>query len=331
MQTFHAALTDGAATGTAYDTQFTNTPTWELFPLDHGYGKPANTLLSYWDEGHFYSECSGKGLCDRTSGECACFDGFEGAGCARTSCPGKCSGHGVCSRLADVSSTYKQWDAVMTQQCVCDPGYTGIDCAQRECPKGDDPITRPAVYDSTVNTVPESIFALQPHTEGNEPEIQYFGHLINLNTGVSQDFALEFTDEFGDKWTTTTLDFRTATAKNVEDALEALPNNVVQDVQVSYRFLDDSVLVNDGTTAAGVATGDVATCTTQASTDAVPSGNCLGVSRMWAVTFITNSGNIAPLGIRYSVIDVAGDVELNNAQGTATALTRCSDTAAGST
>jgi len=34
------------------------------------------------------------------------------------------------------------------------------------------------------------------------------------------NFALEFTDEFGERWTTTTLDLTTASDEDVEKALE---------------------------------------------------------------------------------------------------------------
>ena len=36
------------------------------------------------DEAHFYAECSGKGACDRKSGACYCYAGFDGAACQRS-------------------------------------------------------------------------------------------------------------------------------------------------------------------------------------------------------------------------------------------------------
>merc|ERR1712159_453219 len=51
------------------------------------------------DEGHYYMECSNRGLCDRKTGECECFDGYTGIGCTRQSCPEGCSGHGQCDTV----------------------------------------------------------------------------------------------------------------------------------------------------------------------------------------------------------------------------------------
>ena len=69
---------------------------WESWP---GYANPK------YDEAHYYMECSNKGLCDRKSGSCKCFPGYEGKACTRATCPGggTCSGHGVCEDIASLA------------------------------------------------------------------------------------------------------------------------------------------------------------------------------------------------------------------------------------
>jgi len=117
------------------------------------------------EEAHFYAECSGKGTCDRGSGQCQCFGGYTGHACQRTECPSSCSGHGVCRTLREIAANglnkrvernelgvvyesgvttpfvYNLWDADKAQACICDSGFTGIDCSMRDCPRGDDPLT----------------------------------------------------------------------------------------------------------------------------------------------------------------------------------------------
>jgi len=277
-----SSITQGEYT---YNTQFSNSKTWELYPANHAAGKDTDTLTKYWDEAHFYSECSGKGMCNRGTGECECFPGFTGAGCARTACPNDCSGHGVCSRLTDLSSTYYAWDRNKTQTCVCDSGYEGIDCSQRICPSGDDPITR-----STEVPAGSTFFYVNsPHAGGQEPEIQTFGTLYTPDSG---NFALEFTDEFGDNWVTETLDW-TATAAQVEAALEALPNSVVEDVIVhKYDEQVDPAVSRDE---------DNSTPTSVTS---------------WTITFIKNSGDVPTLGVRYTAtvnaLGASGITETDN-------------------
>merc|ERR1712224_312771 len=119
-----------------------------------------------FDNQHAYRECGGRGLCDRSTGECKCFPSFTGEGCRRTTCPNDCSGHG--QGRTDANSFYYlgqkpktpygnnipaysktpgseswgiHWPWLKYQQCHCDAGYEGDDCSLRQCPKGDDPET----------------------------------------------------------------------------------------------------------------------------------------------------------------------------------------------
>lgn len=112
-------------------------------------------------EGHFYAECSAKGLCDRETGLCQCFTGYEGSSCQRASCPNACSGHGTCETIKelsedkemgdDVTTTdlsgnggfdYELWDRFQTMGCKCDSGYEGADCSLKKCVYGVDPLYR---------------------------------------------------------------------------------------------------------------------------------------------------------------------------------------------
>jgi hypothetical protein len=136
------------------------------------------------DEAHFYQECSNKGFCDRSSGECECLDGYEGVACERMSCPEGCSGHGTCKSLASMvhsGNPYSLWDGTpfnpKTYGCVCDPRWSGADCSGRVCPSGDDPVTT-----------------------GQIDEVQ----LVELDaaTAVDGTFSLYFTDEYGEVWRT---------------------------------------------------------------------------------------------------------------------------------
>lgn len=67
------------------EVQWSNAAEHEYFPYTAG--TPSTTKPYYIaadGEAHFWVECSGKGVCDRTSGECKCYTGYTGAGCQRS-------------------------------------------------------------------------------------------------------------------------------------------------------------------------------------------------------------------------------------------------------
>jgi len=61
---------------------------------------------------HKYAECASKGVCDRDSGACVCFPGYEGKACQRTTCPNQCSGHGQCEYIENMVFAANYWDYV---------------------------------------------------------------------------------------------------------------------------------------------------------------------------------------------------------------------------
>lgn len=94
---------------------------------------------------HPWAECSNKGLCDRKTGFCDCFVGYEGVACQRTSCPNNCNDRGTCwpEKLlaSNAERTYDApWDALKQVGCVCDAGYRGPACEFKECPSSADPL-----------------------------------------------------------------------------------------------------------------------------------------------------------------------------------------------
>merc|ERR1711907_745311 len=116
---------------------------WEYHPV-HAYGRKdqVDGRGIAAEEGHFYMECSNKGVCDRKTGLCECFDGFEGRSCHRMVCPGgfDCNGHGTCQYIKTMRTHngerqdgtawgYDLWDVNTARACVCDKGWAGVDCA----------------------------------------------------------------------------------------------------------------------------------------------------------------------------------------------------------
>jgi hypothetical protein len=162
---------------------------------------------------HYYMECSNKGICDRKSGECECFDGYEGSFCQRAACPNACSGHGTCETIAELAedefdNIYALWDKDMTMGCSCDPGYGGADCSSRMCKYGIDPLY---IDDESTARVASSTYIVRPGFDG-----------------LDGTYAIKFFDVFGDDFITEPIKASsTTTCLEVVSALEALPNTVI--------------------------------------------------------------------------------------------------------
>jgi hypothetical protein len=187
------------------------------------------------DSAHYYMECSNKGTCNRGTGECQCFDGYDGVACQRASCPGfpsSCSGHGVCKSIsqlaaADYGNSYKLWDRDSTMGCECDAGYFGPDCSKRDCKHGVDPLYLDDAATAKVATF--DVAVLNTGAAG-------FKGMNNDANAVDADgyWALRFYDAFGEDWLTTairasggTVATTGASCADVVKVLEELPNNVI--------------------------------------------------------------------------------------------------------
>jgi len=138
-------------------------------------GKAIADIPTRANQSHAMAECSNRGICDRKTGSCKCFDPFTGSACERMRCPNDCSGHGRCMSMAEITRqrayanpklvTFEYgsanglstiaWDHDVVHGCVCDSSWAtgfgagerqlseffGPDCSQRRCPSGDDPWT----------------------------------------------------------------------------------------------------------------------------------------------------------------------------------------------
>jgi hypothetical protein len=195
---------------------------------------------------HKYSECSTKGICDRSSGNCVCFDGFEGSACQRSSCPNACSGHGTCEFIQDLgfASTwndyqsvgfsddtkhfaYHVWDQSKSRACRCDAQYGDIDCSKRMCPYGTDVL---AVEDNLLVGAKyhQQKILLVASTEATTVGA---GSILQGST-----FALTFKSKMNESFTTIPIVFDKTDmpemANNIQLALLNLPNRVIDGIQV---------------------------------------------------------------------------------------------------
>jgi hypothetical protein len=200
---------------------------------DNAYGLAREDNTKEWNEAHFYRECSNKGICDRTTGQCACFPGFEGEGCRRITCPNSCSGHGQCVNMAVSNAVYAAWDEKKTVECQCDPGYTGADCSLRKCPQGSDPI-------ATVYINDQSVYKIQwGQQTGKKWGDTANGKPIEFPNGQVH-WTMSYKDDYGDVWTTSavTTYYQTHTIATGKGSLIIGPSNKVDNLVSTPFFMD---------------------------------------------------------------------------------------------
>jgi hypothetical protein len=166
---------------------------------------------------HEYRECSAKGICDRATGTCSCFEGYEGSACQRASCPsnsnGVCSGHGSCRTISEIANmdhhnVYKLWDEDTTMGCVCDGGFGGADCSEKMCKVGVDPL-----YFDNNATMRYSNWTYGVYTR-------------SATATISGNYSLIFYDAYGEDWQTEPIPWN-ANCDELTTIIEGLPNSAV--------------------------------------------------------------------------------------------------------
>jgi hypothetical protein len=246
---------------------------------------------------HWYAECSNKGICDRETGECACFAGYEGKGCRRSSCPNDCSGHGTCYYINQVAKDtndptsrklilnkgsgdgsnkiyYNNWDANKAQACVCDPYYEGADCSLRQCPRGDNILTT-----GSINAAGQ----VEAKDQANTVQ-EFIIHQGTTTNAMEGTFTLTYTDVYGGVWETEAISVKDTAhvlnadlATRVEAALENLPNGVLEDVTVTAVNCGGDTSQTSGTV--GGYTG--VDCSGSSDADDLTKEGCSGGVEFW--------------------------------------------------
>jgi hypothetical protein len=127
------------------------------------------------DEGHFYMECSNKGICDRVLGECDCFTGYEGTACIRASCPYECNGHGTCESIKELA---EQKGYHTNEHDVPTTQGTGQLVRLAGAPAQARPATTTRAHDVCVRgrREPCAPTARSPSATQNTPSVTHFAH-----------------------------------------------------------------------------------------------------------------------------------------------------------
>merc|ERR1712100_542564 len=245
---------------------------------------PFGTTEQYPDaasqEGHFYMECSNKGMCNRDDGTCECFPGYEGTACVRASCPNDCSGHGTCETIKELAEM-KGFDTTAGDVASTTPVGTVMDF--------DTAIEESYAYDLWD----------QDKTMGCKCDPVSFGTVASHIGGT---FNMVFYDVFGEKYVTKPLDGRKMTdasnnggltAEKVKEALEALPNGVISKGQTDVPRVGSPAVTVSMQSAAGelTKTGSIgAGSSDSTNSQGVGIGTFHDYGPEFTITFSTNPG-----------------------------------------
>merc|ERR1712054_74704 len=208
------------------------------------------------------------GICDRSTGECQCFEGYEGKGCQRAACPNDCSGQGRCEYIEDLpygatwndwvdsnsantkmqtrtqslfsddakTFDYHLWDKSKSRKCVCDATYGDLDCSKRLCPYGTD----------VLDTKDDTYYGLDQQ-KYQEQTILLSSLSGDFDQLASKSFALTFTSRLNETFTTVPIALSGSTdvidlQNDIKLALLKLPNGVIDGVKVAVDYIEAAEL-----------------------------------------------------------------------------------------
>lgn len=224
---------------------------------------------------HKYSECGGKGICNRETGECQCVDGYEGSSCQRSSCPNDCSGNGRCQYIeefgfgsgtndnvgafADIMEQGYQtvfdhygWDKGKTRGCLCDPEFSDVDCSKRICPYGNDPGANRKNMAADANVQVQKIYfrSYDDKNDYNSGADKFLGRTFALifKTKLNETYATGPINYLKPRTTTNNVgyagDCRDMTL-DIQTQLQSFPGRPIDEVKVACDCEAEVSQMND--------------------------------------------------------------------------------------